>query len=150
MGASEVRRGTSLGSQHPSSNVKTFCKFEPQIWLETITSRDARSACIKGSRTSCREINLGIFWTNFGQKRSHHVMDASCRFLHSFPSPGAPVVQSYRFPNLRMARLTASRLSDDGTPVRDNKLICFAPRSAIHVATKSLAFTQVSLSPGHE
>ena len=35
----------------------------------------------KGSRTSCREINFGIFWPNFGRKRSHHVMDASCRFL---------------------------------------------------------------------
>ena len=66
-------------SQHPSPNVKTFCKFEPQIWLEIITSRDAKSACFKGSRTSCREIVLGIFWPNFGWKRSHHVMDASCR-----------------------------------------------------------------------
>ena len=65
--------------QHPSPNVKTFCKFEPQIWLEIITSRDAKSACFKGSRTSCREIIFGIFWPNFGQKRSHHVMDASCR-----------------------------------------------------------------------
>ena len=41
---------------------KTFCKFEPQIWLEIITSRDAKSACFKGSRTSCREIIFGIFW----------------------------------------------------------------------------------------
>ena len=29
---------------------------------------------------SCREIIFGIFWPNFGQKRSHHVMDASCRW----------------------------------------------------------------------
>ena len=65
-----------MGSQQPSPNVKTFCKFEPQIWLEIITSRDAKSACFKGS---CREIIFGIFWPNFGQKRSHHVMDASCR-----------------------------------------------------------------------
>ena len=70
-----------LGSQHPSPNVKTFCKFEAQIWLEIITSRDAKSACFKGSRTSCREIIFGIFWPNFGQKRSHHVMDASCRYV---------------------------------------------------------------------
>ena len=68
-----------LGSQHPSPNVKTFCKFEPQLWLEIITSRDAKSACFEGSRTSCGEIIFGIFWPNFGQKRSHHVMDASCR-----------------------------------------------------------------------
>ena len=72
--------GIFMGSQHPSPNVKTFCNFEPQIWLEIITSRDAKSACFKGSRTSCREIIFGIFWPNFGHKRSHHVMDASCRF----------------------------------------------------------------------
>ena len=71
----------SLGSQHPSPNEKTFCKFEPQIWLEFITSRDAKSACFQGSRTSCREIFFGIFWPSFGQKRSHHVMDASCRIM---------------------------------------------------------------------
>ena len=70
-----------LGSQHPSPNVKFFCKFEPQIWLEIITSRDAKSACFEGSKTSCREIIFGIFWPNFGRKRSHHVMDASCRLL---------------------------------------------------------------------
>ena len=55
----------SMGSQHLSPNVKTFCSFEPQIWLEIITSHDAKSACFKGSRTSCREINLGIFWPKF-------------------------------------------------------------------------------------
>ena len=71
-----------MGSQHPSPNVKTFCEFEPQIWLEIITSRDAKSACFKGSRTSCREIISGNFWPNFGQKRSHHVMDAYCCRKH--------------------------------------------------------------------
>ena len=70
----------SMGSQHPSPNVKTLCNFEPQIWPEMITSCDAGSTCFKGSRTSCREIIFGIFWPNFGQKRSHHMMDASCRF----------------------------------------------------------------------
>ena len=69
-----------MGSQHPSPNVKTFCNFEPQIWREIITSRDAESTCFKGSRTSCDVIILGNFWPNFGRKRSHHVMDASCRF----------------------------------------------------------------------
>ena len=28
-----------MGSQHPSPNVKTFCTFRPQNWLEIITSR---------------------------------------------------------------------------------------------------------------
>ena len=74
-----VKQLNNMGSQHPSPNVKLFCKFEPQIWLEIITSRDAKSACFKGSRTSCREIVFGIFWPNFGQKRSHHVMDASSK-----------------------------------------------------------------------
>ena len=50
-----------MGSQHPSPNVKTSCNFEPQLWLEMITSRDAKSACFKGSRTSCREIILAFF-----------------------------------------------------------------------------------------
>ena len=68
-----------MGSQHPSPNVKTTSNFEPQIWLEIITSHDAQSPCFKGSRTSCREIIFGIFWPNFGKKISHHVMDASCR-----------------------------------------------------------------------
>ena len=72
-------RSDGMGSQHPSPNVKTFCNFEPQIWLEIITSRDAKSACFKGSRTPCREIIFGIFLPKFGQKRSHHVMDASYR-----------------------------------------------------------------------
>ena len=66
-----------------SPNVKTLCNFEPQFWPEFITSRDAESTCFKGSRMSCREIIFGIFWPNFGRKRSHHVMDASCRFRFS-------------------------------------------------------------------
>ena len=68
-----------MGSPHPSPNVKTFCNFEPQFWPEIITSRDAESTCSKGSRTSCDVKMFGIFWPNFGRKRSHHVMDASCR-----------------------------------------------------------------------
>ena len=72
--------GGVLGSQHPSPNVKNFPRFEPQIWPEIITSRDAESTCFEGSRTSCDVINFRIFWPNFGRKRSHHVMDASFLF----------------------------------------------------------------------
>ena len=61
MSKEQILKKTRMGSQHPSPNVKTFCKFEPQIWLEIITSRDAESACFKGSRTSCRETNLAFF-----------------------------------------------------------------------------------------
>ena len=60
-----------------------------QIWLEIITSRDAKSA-FKGSRTSCREIIFGIFWPNFGRKRSHHVTDASCRNWPLSSAPATP------------------------------------------------------------
>ena len=59
---------------------KTLCNFETQIWLEVITSCDAKSACFKGSQTSCTEINSGFFLPNFGRKRPHHVMDACCWF----------------------------------------------------------------------
>ena len=56
-----------MGSQHPSPNVKTLCN-ETQIWLEIITSRDAKTACFKGSRTSCREIIFGILGANLARK----------------------------------------------------------------------------------
>ena len=67
-----------LGNQHPSPNVKSLCNFEPQIWPEVFTSCDVESTCFKGPWTSCDVISFGIFWANFGQKRSHQVMDASC------------------------------------------------------------------------
>ena len=44
-----------------------------------ITSRNADSTCFIGSGTSCDVIIFGNFWPNFGQKRSHHVMDFFCR-----------------------------------------------------------------------
>ena len=70
----------SMGSQHPSPNVKTLCNLEPQTWPEKITSRDAESTCFKGSRTSCDVICLS-FWGQILAGKDHiHVMDASCRF----------------------------------------------------------------------
>ena len=54
-----------MGSQHPSPNVQTLCNFEPHIWPEIITSRDAESTCFKGSRTSCDVINFGFLWAKF-------------------------------------------------------------------------------------
>ena len=38
-------KSQKMGSQHPSPKVKTLCNVETQIWLEMITSRDAKSAC---------------------------------------------------------------------------------------------------------
>ena len=49
-----------MGRQHPP-DVEVLCKCEPQIWLEIITSRDAQSACFKGSRMSCDVILVGFF-----------------------------------------------------------------------------------------
>ena len=40
-------REISVGRQHPSPNVKTLCNFEPRLWPEIITSRDAKNACLK-------------------------------------------------------------------------------------------------------
>ena len=61
-----------MGSQDPSPNMKTLCNFEPHIWPEIITSRDAEGTCLKGSRTSCDVIVVGIVWPNFGRK--DHIM----------------------------------------------------------------------------
>ena len=58
-----------MGSQPPSPNVKTLCSFEPQIWPEILTSRDAESTCFKGSRTSCDVMILGIVGQIFGRKK---------------------------------------------------------------------------------
>ena len=59
-----------LGSQHPSDshNVKNFPRFEPQIWPEIITSRDAESTCFEGSRTSCDVIIFALFGQLFAGK----------------------------------------------------------------------------------
>ena len=70
-----------MGSQHPSPNVKTLCNFEPQIWPEIITSRDAESTCFKGSRTSCDVIIFAFFGPNFGRKKSHLGGGHTCTFL---------------------------------------------------------------------
>ena len=65
----------TMGSPHPSPNVKNLCNLETQIWPEIITSRDAKSACFKGSQTSCAEIISGVFLPKFVRERPHHVMD---------------------------------------------------------------------------
>ena len=69
-----------MGSQHPSPNAKILCNFEPQIWPEIITLRDAESTCFEG-RTSSDLTILGFFGPNFGRKRSHHVIRKR-QFVH--------------------------------------------------------------------
>ena len=56
-----------MGSQHPSPNVKNLWTFETQIWLEMITSRDAKSACFEGSQTS--EIKSCVFFAKIWPKK---------------------------------------------------------------------------------
>ena len=77
--------GTKIRKIRKTFVVKNLCTFEPQIWLEIITSRDAKSTCFKGSQTSCTEMLSGVFWPKFGRKRSHHVMDAACWTSRDFP-----------------------------------------------------------------
>ena len=77
-----------MGSQHPSPNVKMFCNFEPQIWPEVITSRDAKCPWFEGLRTSCDVINLGVLGQILPGARSHHVMDVDgCFLLIAMNSP---------------------------------------------------------------
>ena len=52
----------TMGSQHPSPNVKTLSNSETNFWPEIVTSRDAESTCFKGSRTSCDVIFLAFFF----------------------------------------------------------------------------------------
>ena len=40
-----------------------------QIWLEIITSRDAKSACFKGSQTSCTELISCVFFAEIWPKK---------------------------------------------------------------------------------
>ena len=58
-----------MGSQHPSPNVKNPLRIRAENWLETITSRDAKSACFQGSQTSCTEIISGIFLAKIWPKK---------------------------------------------------------------------------------
>ena len=76
----------AIGQNRPTKGLHWAASIRHLMWKtfrdlpQIITSRDAKSACFQGSQTSCTEISSGIFWPNFGRKRSHHVMDASCRF----------------------------------------------------------------------
>ena len=73
-----------LGSQHPSPDVKNPREFRAEFWLEIITSRDAKSACSRGSKASCLWQFLALFLGIFCRRTSHHVMEASCWFLTRF------------------------------------------------------------------
>ena len=55
--------------QSVSPLVKTLCNFETQIWLEMITARDAKSACFKGSRTTCSVSWAKTTWGGGGGNR---------------------------------------------------------------------------------
>ena len=62
----------------PSPEVKTFCSFEPQIWLEMITSRDY-DLMISG-------VFLVIFWpTKFTSRDGHVLLNLSRQPLFCQP-----------------------------------------------------------------
>ena len=81
----EALKSPNLGSQHPSPNVKTPCSFEPKIWLEIITSRDAKSACFKGSKTSCLKQFSALFSAIFDEGQITHLICARLKYdLYDF------------------------------------------------------------------
>ena len=107
-----------MGSQHPSPNVENLCNFEMQIQLEIITSRDAKSACFKGSQTSCPEISSGVFLGQSLARKDHIVRpekwdDSQVRFRDSNASGGHIVLLPGAFwaeDASKMATLGASLL----------------------------------------
>ena len=60
---------TSLWGIAGTTNVKNLWDFKTQIWLEIITSRDAQSACFKGSQTSCTEVISCLFFSQIWPKK---------------------------------------------------------------------------------
>ena len=62
--------------ENMGGNAETLCTFEPQAWLEMITSHDAKSACSKGFKTSYNviisSISLGTI-SNFSGLRKRVV-----------------------------------------------------------------------------
>ena len=50
-------------------NVKNPLRVQAAIWLKMITSRDAKSPCFNGSRTSRDVIISGVFWAIFWPKK---------------------------------------------------------------------------------
>ena len=57
-----------LGSQHPSPTAKNSCNFETQIWLEIITSRDAKMLVSKAPRRHVQKSFLACFAENWQRK----------------------------------------------------------------------------------
>ena len=111
---------TFMDSQHPSPHVKNCCNFEPQIWPEIITSRDAKSTCFKGSRTSCDVIIFGIFLVTFCPKiSSHHMMDPSCRVYPLRPCTQPPSRKPPPFPTSHVLGCTSPPGGQNPSP---NKL----------------------------
>ena len=52
----------------------SFCNFSDlKIWLEVITSRDAKSACFKGSRISFSVIIFGHFFGQVLPQKDHNM-----------------------------------------------------------------------------
>ena len=95
-----------MGSQHPSPNVKNLCNFETQIWLEIITSRDAKSACFKGFQTSCTEIVPGVFCAKIWPKKT--TSRDGC-FLLKKNAIAIPVFSNRKFKIATLAAISAEK-----------------------------------------
>ena len=110
-----------MGSQHPSPNVKNFPRFEPQIWPEIITSRDAESTCFKGSRSSCDVITFRIFWPNFGRKK---ITSRDGCFLPKLVPESRTSQGQCKPPTDRFATEQQDRKHGLGTHVRNEDQVC--------------------------
>ena len=59
---------SAMHSQHPSTDVKKLWNFKTQIWLEIITSRDAKMLVLKAPRRHVQKYVFGFFRRNLAGK----------------------------------------------------------------------------------
>ena len=81
----------SSGGPPPQRKISGLKSLGLGSFFESITSRDAKSACFQGSQTSCTEIISGFFLQNLAEK--DHIT-WWMRAADSFPMTSTPVVQS--------------------------------------------------------
>ena len=55
------------------------------IWLQVITSHDAKSVCLKGHKSWCDTIISGVLKRIFFGRERSHVMDVPCWFVSFLP-----------------------------------------------------------------
>ena len=95
-----------MGIQHPSPNVKNPLLFEPSIWLEMITSRDAKSAlCLEHETRTGVLANFSREVANFkgefaNLKRTFADLSKNSPFLSQFYRASGNRSNSFTIPRL--------------------------------------------------